>query len=374
MLFYYLPNRCHNYGDSLYFYVVKIHEKYMRRCLELAANGLGKTYPNPLVGSVIVHNNTIIGEGWHRKGGGPHAEVHAVANVKDTSLLPEATLYVNLEPCSHHGRTPPCADMIISKEIKKVVIGNTDPNPNVLGGGIEKLRNAGCEVITDILKEECEELNKRFFTFHKEKRPYIILKWAKTADGFMGPDADMMNKPLGEREPIWITNTLSRQRVHKMRAEENAILVGTNTVLADNPSLTTRLWEGNSPVRVVLDRALTIPTEATVLNNKVKTIVITETESPSDNGCFYETIDFSESVVTQICAVLYKHEIRSVIVEGGAITLQSFIDSGYWDEARVFTGEQRFKTGLAAPEISGLPVSEESIANDTLQVFKNAAY
>ncbi len=345
----------------------------MLRCIELAKNGLGTTYPNPLVGSVIVHDDTIIGEGWHHISGGPHAEVHAVENVDRPELLTQATLYVNLEPCSHHGRTPPCADMIIQKGIKRIVIGSTDPNPKVQGGGIQKLRNAGCEVVVGVLKAECDELNKRFFTSFLKKRPYIILKWAQTQDGFIAPEMQSSEKAWSERSPFWITNTQSRQRVHKMRAEEHAILVGTNTVLADNPGLTTRLWQGNSPVRVVLDRKGVIPAEASVLNRETKTIIITEVPKVSDGNLTYETADFSGDLVSQLCAILHRHEIRSVIVEGGAQTLQSFIDSDCWDEAFVFTGPGILKQGLAAPSFSGTQVYEEQIQTDTLQIFKNEA-
>ena len=227
---------------------MNIHEKYIKRCIELAKNGLGATYPNPLVGSVIVYKNKIIGEGWHQKAGAPHAEVNAINSVKDESLLNKSTIYVSLEPCSHFGKTPPCSDLIIAKGIKKVIIGTVDPFAEVAGRGIKKLMEAGCEVQVGILEKECQDLNKRFFTFHQKKRPYIILKWAQTTDGFIAP------KVQEKREPVWITNQYSKQLVHKWRSEEQAILVGTNTAIADNPKLNTRLWNGKNPVRVVIDK------------------------------------------------------------------------------------------------------------------------
>ena len=230
----------------------------MLRCLQLAKNGLGSTYPNPMVGSVIVYEDRIIGEGWHQQAGQPHAEVNAVNSVNDQSLLDKATIYVSLEPCSHFGKTPPCSDLIIAKGIKKVVIGTVDPFAEVAGRGIKKLIDAGCEVLVGVLEQECQQLNKRFFTFHQKKRPYIILKWAESLDGFIAPEA----KSRSSREPVWITNSYSKQLVHKWRAEEQSILVGTKTVEADNPSLTTRDWSGKSPTRIVLDRELKISEES----------------------------------------------------------------------------------------------------------------
>src|SRR5690554_546144 len=238
----------------------------MSRCIQLAKNGLGATYPNPLVGSVIVHKDRIIGEGWHQMAGQPHAEVNALKSVADQELLKEATIYVNLEPCSHYGKTPPCSDLIIIKGIKRVVIGSSDPNPEVAGRGIKKLRDADCEVILGVRKEECDDLNKRFFTFHNKKRPYIFLKWAQTPDGFIAPE----KKTRTTTNPVWITNEYSRQLVHKMRSEEMAILVGTNTVMEDNPSLTVREWAGKNPIRVVIDRTLKLPPNAAVFDGSAK--------------------------------------------------------------------------------------------------------
>jgi len=345
---------------------VNIHEKYIKRCIKLAKNGLGATYPNPLVGSVIVHRDSIIGEGWHQKAGAPHAEVNAVNSVKDKSLLKKSTIYVSLEPCSHYGKTPPCSDLIIAKGIKKVVIGTVDPFAEVAGRGIKKLMEAGCEVQVGVLEKECQDLNKRFFTFHQKKRPYIILKWAQTADGFIAP------KIQQKREPVWITNQYSKQLVHKWRSEEQAILVGTNTAIADNPKLNTRLWKGENPVRVVIDKDLKIPQESALFDGTIKTIVLTENEKKSDNNNLaFEKLDFQQDLPNQICEVLYRHNLQSVIIEGGAKTLQTFIDNNLWDEARVFTGISEFHKGVKAPEFSGKMFSKTTLERDTLKFYKN---
>jgi len=345
---------------------VNIHEKYIKRCIKLAKNGLGATYPNPLVGSVIVHRDSIIGEGWHQKAGAPHAEVNAVNSVKDKSLLKKSTIYVSLEPCSHYGKTPPCSDLIIAKGIKKVVIGTVDPFAEVAGRGIKKLMEAGCEVQVGVLEKECQDLNKRFFTFHQKKRPYIILKWAQTADGFIAP------KIQQKREPVWITNQYSKQLVHKWRSEEQAILVGTKTAIADNPKLNTRLWKGENPVRVVIDKDLKIPQESALFDGTIKTIVLTENEKKSDNNNLaFEKLDFQQDLPNQICEVLYRHNLQSVIIEGGAKTLQTFIDNNLWDEARVFTGISEFHKGVKAPEFSGKMFSKTTLERDTLKFYKN---
>ena len=345
---------------------MNIHEKYIKRCIKLAKNGLGATYPNPLVGSVIVHRDSIIGEGWHQKAGAPHAEVNAVNSVKDKSLLKKSTIYVSLEPCSHYGKTPPCSDLIIAKGIKKVVIGTVDPFAEVAGRGIKKLMEAGCEVQVGVLEKECQDLNKRFFTFHQKKRPYIILKWAQTADGFIAP------KIQQKREPVWITNQYSKQLVHKWRSEEQAILVGTKTAIADNPKLNTRLWKGENPVRVVIDKDLKIPQESALFDGTIKTIVLTENEKKSDNNNLaFEKLDFQQDLPNQICEVLYRHNLQSVIIEGGAKTLQTFIDNNLWDEARVFTGISEFHKGVKAPEFSGKMFSKTTLERDTLKFYKN---
>lgn len=337
----------------------------MIRCIELAKNGLGTTYPNPLVGSVIVYNEKIIGEGWHQRAGLPHAEVNAIASVVDKNLLKEATIYVNLEPCNHYGKTPPCSNLIIKNEIKKVVIGCSDPNPKVAGKGIKKLKDAGCEVIENVLHNEAEELNKRFITFQTKNRPYIFLKWAESNDGFIAP----LSKK--DKKPVWISNKYSRQLAHKLRAEEQAILVGTNTVLEDNPSLTTRDWNGSSPIRVVLDRSLKIPADATIFDGKAKTIIITEQQKNNEAKVIYETVNFFKNLAANICEILYKHNIQSVIIEGGSKTLQTFIDEKLWDEAIVFRGSSSLNQGLEAPKLNGTLASERNIKNDLLFHYKN---
>ena len=347
------------------------HEFYMKRCIELAKNGLGTTYPNPLVGSVIVHEGKIIGEGWHKKAGEPHAEVNAVNSVKDKSLLKEATIYVSLEPCSHFGKTPPCCDLIIANEIPNVVVGTVDPFAKVAGNGIKKLIESGKNVTIGILEDECNELNKRFFTFHQKQRPYIILKWAESADGFIAPK---MLKPVqhDKLKPVWITNQYSRQLVHKWRTEEQAILVGTNTVLDDNPKLDARDFSGNNPIRIVLDKSGKISENYHVKNNFQKTIFITESENfISTENCIYENAIFDIHLISSICDILYKNEIQSVIIEGGSKTLQSFINANLWDEARVFIGQTTFQNGTTAPNISGNPVAGFDIMNDELKIFKN---
>ena len=322
----------------------------IKRCIQLAYNGLGTTYPNPLVGCVIVHDGKIIGEGWHQKAGEPHAEVRAIASVKDKSLLAESTLYVSLEPCSHYGKTPPCADLIITHRIPRVVIGTIDPFAKVAGRGIEKLRAAGCEVTVGVMEKECRELNKRFFTFHEKKRPYIFLKWAETADGFIAPaHKDTL-------APVWITDVYTRQEVHKMRSEEQAILVGVGTVLADNPSLDTRDWYGKNPLRVIIDPHLHSPKEFKVWNDLQPTLFITNKEKVSDKNYGVQTeiigIDLSRNVPQQICDLLYQRNIQSLIVEGGAYTLQQFINAGLYDEMRIYKSEVTFGKGVKTPQIS----------------------
>jgi diaminohydroxyphosphoribosylaminopyrimidine deaminase/5-amino-6-(5-phosphoribosylamino)uracil reductase len=352
---------------------VKIHEKYISRCIELAKNGLGTTYPNPLVGSVIVYDGKIIGEGWHKKAGEPHAEVNAVNAVKDKSLLKKATIYVSLEPCSHFGKTPPCCDLIIQNKIPNVVIGTVDPNVKVAGNGIKKLIEAGINVTVGILEAECNELNKRFFTFHKKKRPYIILKWAESQDGFIAPDETLRKAQNdNEKKPVWITNTYSRQLVHKWRSEEQAILVGTQTVIDDNPKLNTRDWAGNNPIRVVLDLNNRIPEENAVFDNQVKTIVFTKsTNATNKENTIFERIDFEQNIAQQILDVLYQHQIQSVIIEGGRQTLQTFIDANLWDEARIFVGNLSFQSGTKAPILTTKPFQKYSIGTDELIISRN---
>lgn len=345
---------------------MKIHEKYIKRCIELAKNGLGTTYPNPLVGSVIVYENQIIGEGWHRKSGEPHAEVNAVNSVKDKSLLPKSTIYVSLEPCCHFGKTPPCCDLIIAQKIPNIVIGTIDPFAKVAGNGIKKLIEAGRNVTVGILEEECKELNKRFFTFHHKKRPYIILKWAETEDGFLSP----IRKE--EQKPVWITNEYSRQLVHKWRTEEHAILVGTQTVLDDNPKLDSRNWKGNNPIRIVLDRTGKISDDYFVKDDKSKTIIITEQENLTNSeNIIFENAIFDRNLPLSILEILHKNDIQSVIIEGGKKTLQTFIDANLWDEARIFKGRNSFLSGTKAPDFNGKLVEKKMILNDELLIFKS---
>lgn len=331
----------------------------------MAKNGLGTTYPNPLVGSVVVYNDIILGEGWHYQAGGPHAEVVAINAVKDVSMLKDATVYVSLEPCSHFGKTPPCADLIISKGIKKVVIGCKDPNPKVAGKGIKKLLAAGCDVVVGIEEAACQELNKRFFTFQQKNRPYIFLKWAQTQDGFIAPS----NKT--KEEPVWISNRYSRQHAHKLRATEQAILAGTKTVMDDNPTLTTRDWNGSSPLRVVLDRTLKIQKEANIFSGESPTLILTEKDKESDKNLIYERVDFNKEIATQVCDILYNHKIQSLIVEGGTHTLQTFIAAELWDEAIVYTGSLKFESGLYAPKITGEVTSIKKMKTDMITHYKS---
>ena len=334
---------------------MNIHEKYIKRCIEIAKNGLGTARPNPMVGSVIVHEDSIIGEGYTSKYGGNHAEVNAIHSVQDKSLLKQATLYVTLEPCSHYGKTPPCSDLIIAHKIPKVVIGCVDDNKKVAGKGIERLINAGCQVIVGILEEACKEHHIRFFTFHNKKRPYVILKWAETKDGFIAPASKDTLKP------VWITNEYSRQLVHKWRVEEQAILVGTNTVLNDNPSLTVRDWTGENPIRIVIDTKNDLTTEYNVLNNEAKTIIINNNLINKSEG----------NTAEQILNLLMENEITSVIIEGGSKTQQTFIDANLWDEARVFVGDIYFKQGIKAPVFSGKLILERFIKEDVLKKYIN---
>ena len=350
------------------FVIMMHHEKYMRRCLELAKNGLGTTYPNPMVGSVIVCDDKIIGEGWHKKSGEGHAEVNAVNAVKDRSLLKHSTIYVSLEPCSHFGKTPPCCDLIIAHEIPNVVVGTVDPNIKVAGNGIKKLIEAGKNVVVGVLEAECKELNKRFFTFHQKKRPYVILKWAESQDGFIAPLQNLRN----ETKPVWITNEYSRQLVHKWRSEEQAILVGTTTVLEDNPKLDVRDWAGTNPTRIVLDPNNRIPKDRHVFDNSIKTIVLSKvTKLISDENCIFEAIDFEQNTAQQILNTLYKHNIQSVIIEGGAKTIQTFIDENLWDEMRQFKGTTCFEKGIKAPSIALKKTEKTSIGTDTLLISRN---
>lgn len=344
--------------------------------MQIAKNGIGSARPNPSVGAVVVYQNKIIGEGFTSPYGGSHAEVNAINAVKDKSLLKKATIYVTLEPCSHFGKTPPCADLIVKHQFKNVVIGCVDSNSLVAGKGIERLINAGINVTVGVLEEECKAHHKRFFTVQNKKRPYIILKWAQTKDGFVAP----LTKD--EQKPVWISNTYSQQLVHKWRAQEHAILVGTNTVIADNPKLNVRSWSGQNPVRIVLDRSLRIPQDSNVLDGSVKTIVICDHKKfelnskgfqplENVNKIIFEAINFENNLAQQICEVLQKHQIQSVIIEGGTQTLQTFIDENLWDEARVFVGETKFEVGVKAPIFNKVVKEELNIKTDVLKIYTN---
>jgi diaminohydroxyphosphoribosylaminopyrimidine deaminase/5-amino-6-(5-phosphoribosylamino)uracil reductase len=338
----------------------------MQRCIELASNGIGKVAPNPMVGAVIVHSGQIIGEGYHKAFGQAHAEVNAIRSVKDKTILKKSTLYVNLEPCSHVGKTPPCSNFIIENNIPRVVIGSIDPNSVVSGKGIEKLRNSGIDVTVGILENECKSLNRRFFTFHTLHRPYIILKWAQTKDGFMDKIREP-NEPIGVN---WISNRLSRILVHKWRAQEQGILVGTKTVLQDNPKLNVRYWEGPSPIRIILDRNLRIHKDASVLDNTSSTLVLNVMKNEKLKNTEYCKIGFNANNLNAVLGELYKRQILSVIVEGGKETLESFLEQDLWDEARVFIGDKYFGKGISAPVINQKP-EKYKILNDGLYFYKN---
>ena len=368
-------------------------EKYMHRCLELALHGMGRVAPNPLVGSLLVHEDLIIAEGYHRSYGEAHAEVNAVRGVADKELLRHATLYVNLEPCAHHGKTPPCTDLILENGIRRVVIGTPDPNPLVAGSGIRLLGENGVQVIHGVLENECRDLNKRFFTWHIHKRPWIILKWARSADGYIDLERPA-NAPIG---PNWITSETARILVHKWRAEEQAVLVGTNTVIKDNPRLNVRDWYGKDPLRVVIDRKLKLRSSCNVFDNSSETIVFTEKnpahgktaeaakgtkkkisqdkkQDPSDmpsGKTRYAEIIFNGTAELQMLELLYREKIQSVIIEGGAYTLNSFIEKGLWDEARIFTGPAYFSEGIKSPEITGNLKQRMIIDNSLLEIIYN---
>ena len=347
----------------------------MHRCLQLAALGMGKVSPNPMVGAILVHDNKIIGDGYHQVYGEAHAEVNCIASVKeqDQQLIPQSTLYVSLEPCAHFGKTPPCADLIIKNKIPQVIVGCRDPFVQVNGKGIEKLKNAGTEVVVGVLEKECKELNKRFFLFHTEHRPYVILKWAQTSD----------NKIVNEDySRVLISNQYTNRLVHKWRSEEMAILVGTNTALFDDPELTTRLWPGNNPIRIVVDMHLRLPKSLKLFDGNIPRIVfnlhqntlpfekISATDM-KDIGVAYYQVTEDVSLVHQMLNALYRMNIQSLMVEGGAQLLQSFFDEGIWDEARVITNEQLIvNSGLPAPILKDHKLTgTENIATDTIRTY-----
>jgi diaminohydroxyphosphoribosylaminopyrimidine deaminase/5-amino-6-(5-phosphoribosylamino)uracil reductase len=339
-------------------------EEYMQRCLDLAQLGIGEVAPNPMVGCVIVHKGRIIGEGYHEKYGQAHAEVNAILSVKNQELLCESTLYVSLEPCAHFGKTPPCADLIIEKRIPKVVVGMVDPFAKVAGKGIEKMRACGIEVEVGLLEKKCRNLNRRFFAFHEKKRPYIILKWAQTLDGFIDTDR------TETIHPTWITNALAKRLVHKQRSEESAVLIGTNTAEYDNPALTVREWSGKQPIRMVIDRTGRLSRNLILFDHKAPTWVFTENESADEENLKFIKLDFSQNILPQMMEELYRREVLSVIVEGGSELLTSFLAIGLWDEAFVYTGNQFFGKGVAAPHILGKTVAYRKLDDCKLHVLK----
>lgn len=333
---------------------------FMQRALELAELGRGNVSPNPMVGCVVVHEGKIIGEGWHRKYGEAHAEVNAINSIEDKSQLTQSTVYVTLEPCSHHGKTPPCADLLIEHKVNKAVIAIQDSNPMVGGQGIAKLRAAGIDVDVGLLRQEADELNKRFFTSMNQKRPYIILKWAQTADEYVARE---------NYDSKWISNEYSRKLVHKWRAEEDAILVGTNTARYDNPQLNVRHWEGSDPVRIVIDKNLNLSKDLKLFDGSQSTICYSLLKS--DNGSIeYVQVD-EKNLLNDILADLHKRKIQSVIVEGGAHLLNAFIAQNLWDEARIFTSTTTFGKGISAPLIKGVAKSEDNIEGDELKIISN---
>lgn len=344
------------------------HEFYMQRCIDLALMGAGKVSPNPMVGCVVVHENKIIGEGYHQRFGESHAEVNAINDVfakhgeEAGQLLKNATAYVTLEPCAHFGKTPPCADLLVKHQLKRVVIGNTDPFDGVNGKGIEKLKNAGIEVISGVLDKKCAAVNRRFFTRIKEHRPYFILKWAQTANGFFAPK---------NQSQQWISGPQAKILTHQWRSEEDAILVGKNTVLADNPQLNTREVEGKNPIRIVIDKNLSIPLDHHIFNNAAKTIILNEVKTDVVNNIHYVQMEDMHFYLPQkIAYQLYLMDIQSVIIEGGANILQQFIAANLWDEARIFTSTTKWEDGLKAPQITGEIIEETAIGNDELKIIK----
>ncbi|SHF23068.1 bifunctional diaminohydroxyphosphoribosylaminopyrimidine deaminase/5-amino-6-(5-phosphoribosylamino)uracil reductase RibD [Chryseobacterium takakiae] len=339
-------------------------EFYIKRCIELANKALGKTYPNPLVGSVIVHNDQIIGEGYHHKAGENHAEINAINSVKDLSLIPESTIYVSLEPCAHYGKTPPCALKIKELGFKKVVIGAMDSHDKVNGKGKKIIQDAGIEVVSGTFEKECTELNKRFFTYHEKKRPYIILKWAQSGDGFMDKDF----------KPVSISNPLVNQFVHNLRADEHAILVGTQTALNDNPALTVRNVEGINPVRILIDFDLKVPQDFNIYNEDAKTLVVNAVKDEEKGNIRFIKIN-KENPLNELMHVLYNEQIQSVIIEGGRFTLQQFIDENLWDEAIVIENKNlKLENGTKAPQFDAKPEKKEIFRDNLIRFYKRKNY
>lgn len=337
-------------------------ELYMRRCLDLASLGLGKIEPGALVGCVIVYEDRIISEGFYSKNGGDHAEIIALGKIEDPRILKESTLYVSLEPCNHHGKTPPCTEAIIASGIKDVVICNLDSNPKVAGTGIQRLETSGIKVRNGILSEEGKYINRRFLHFHKSKRPYIILKWAETRDGYFAP-ADLEQK--------WISSDESKALTHKWRSEEMAILVGRKTAMADNPRLTTRLWHGRNPVRLIIDKNLELDKDLNIYDGKSKTWIFNALKNEEQNQIKLIQLDFSKEILNQIMTKLYELEIQSIIIEGGRNTLDGFITEKLWDEARIFVSSELWGKGKTSPKIESKHIAEKPIGDDQLKIFVN---
>lgn len=342
-----------------------MQEQYMQRCLELAQRGKGNVSPNPMVGAVLVHDGRIIGEGWHKTYGQSHAEVNCIENVAatDKHLIPHSTMYVSLEPCAHHGKTPPCANRLVQERVKEVIICNTDPYEKVGGRGIQILKDNGINNTTGILEQEGRWVNRRFFCVQENKRPYIILKWAQSANGIFAPYGNKRYQ---------ISNAYSNQLVHKWRTEEDAILIGTNTALADNPQLTARLWDGKNPLRIVIDRSLILPNNLALFNQETDTWIVNDRKEEQSHNLQYIQLNFDEQLLENLSQRLYNAGIQSLIVEGGAKLLNTYIEKGLWDEARVFTADKTIAQGIASPQLTNASLAYETdIAGDVLQLYIN---
>ncbi len=346
---------------------IRSHEIYMYRCIELAKQALGSVAPNPMVGALVVHKNNIIGEGFHKGFGYAHAEADAIESVRDKSLLKKSELYVNLEPCSHQGKTPACTGLILKHKIPKVFIGTPDPNSLVAGKGIHVLKNNGVDISAGMIEHSCIELNKRYFMHHIHNRPFVILKWAQTADGFI----DVIRKSGQPVGPNWISNESSRILVHKWRSEEQAIMVGTNTVKSDDPMLNTREWHGNNPLRIILDRYLELTKNYKIFKSEIKTLIINEKRSYQEKNFEYIRLEFNEKLLQEIMHELFIRNIQSVIIEGGKMLIDSFLKANLWDEARIITGNKVFRQGVHAPVIRSTAVFTETIRDDQLTIYKN---
>lgn len=353
-------------GFSCIFAAMQTNEYYMQECLRLAELGRGHVAPNPMVGCVIVCRGEIIGSGYHEYYGGPHAEVNAIRSVKDPELLKESTLFVNLEPCAHFGKTPPCSNLIIEVKIPEVVVGCVDSNSLVGGKGIERMREAGIKVTTACLENKCRALNKRFYTFHEKKRPYIILKWAQTADHFI----DKLRSWPTKEQTLKISGEEAKRLLHQWRSEEQAILVGTRTALLDNPSLTVREISGNNPVRCVIDRKLELPNSLQLFNGEAKTLIFTEKTRDNNEHSEYIQLNFDEVILPQMMAALFARNIQSILVEGGTYTLEQFLAANLWDEIRVVESKNKIGAGVAAPAVDLSRVVSKKVGEDNYYLIE----